>query len=424
MTTAVIAENLSKLYRLGAEARHNSVRDTVMSFFRRRRSYADSSRDLWALRDVSFELQQGETLGIVGRNGAGKSTLLKILSRITKPTTGEATVYGRVGSLLEVGTGFHQELSGRENIFLNGAILGMKRGEIERKFDEIVAFAELERFIDTPVKFYSSGMFMRLAFSVAAHLEPEILIVDEVLAVGDSDFQHKSLNKMQEIMSQGRTILFVSHNMSAITRLCTRAIALNQGRVVCEGDAQKVVGEYLNSDWGVTAEKVWENEREAPQSEVVRLKKVRVVDETGGTAANIDIEKGVGIEITYEVLESGHILIPNFHFFNQELLYLFAIQDVAGEWKRRPRERGVYTTTARLDGNFFTEGRLIVEIAISTHLPESRVHFRTEETVGFEVVEYSKSSLTRGDYGGKIPGVIRPLAKWETDIDARAVSVK
>lgn len=418
MTNVIDVENLSKLYHLGAggAARHNSLRDTLMSFFRRQNSF-EEKQELWALRDVNFQVKQGETLGIVGKNGAGKSTLLKILSRITKPTTGEAAIRGRVGSLLEVGTGFHHELSGRENVFLSGAILGMGRREIERKFDEIVAFAELEKFIETPVKHYSSGMFMRLAFSVAVHLDPEILIVDEVLAVGDSDFQHKSLDKMHEIMNEGRTILFVSHNMSAVTRLCTRAIALNQGRIVCEDTAQKVVNAYLNSGWGIAAEQTWENEPEgAPQNEVVKLKKVRVLDETGSTTGNIEIQKSVGIEIVYEVLEAGHLLIPNFHFFNQEHLNLFAVQDVASAWKNRRREKGIYTTTAWIGGNFFNEGRVIVEVAISSHIPETRVHFRTPEIIGFEVVESEKNNPTRGDFIGTMPGVVRPLAKWQTDV--------
>ncbi|HZH33379.1 MAG TPA: ABC transporter ATP-binding protein [Pyrinomonadaceae bacterium] len=258
MTAVVRVENLSKSYRLqNAAGRNSTLRDALVNTFKNR-TKARKVDILWALRDVSFEVQEGETLGIIGHNGAGKSTLLKILSRITRPTSGFAEMRGRVGSLLEVGTGFHTELSGRENIFLSGAILGMQHREIERKFDEIVAFAEIERFLDTPVKHYSSGMFMRLAFSVAVHLEPEILLMDEVLAVGDTDFQHKCLDKMQEVMNEGRTILFVSHNISAITRLCRRAVALNRGQIVAEGEVQTVVNAYLNSSWGIKAEKVWE----------------------------------------------------------------------------------------------------------------------------------------------------------------------
>jgi len=242
MPTVIKAENLSKLYYLGG-AKHNSLRDAVMSFV----SHPTFSRrkdKLWALRDVNFEVKQGETLGIVGKNGAGKSTLLKILSRVTKPTDGTVEIRGRVGSLLEVGTGFHNELSGRENIFLNGAILGMKRREIEKKFDEIVAFAEIEKFIDTTVKYYSSGMFMRLAFSVAAHLEPEILIVDEVLAVGDASFQKKCLGKMDEAAGAGRTVLFVSHNAAALNRLCSTGIYFETGRIKNCGDIKTILAQY------------------------------------------------------------------------------------------------------------------------------------------------------------------------------------
>lgn len=405
-------ENLSKRYYIGG-GRSNSLRDAVMNLARKN-SFSRKKQELWALRDVSFKVEKGETLGIIGKNGAGKSTLLKILARVTKPTGGAAEIRGRVGSLLEVGTGFHQELSGRENIFLNGAILGMKRREIESKFDKIVAFAEIEKFIDTPVKHYSSGMFMRLAFSVAAHLEPEILIVDEVLAVGDTDFQHKCLDKMQEIMRDGRTILFVSHNMSAITRLCRRAIALSSGRIVEEGEAQRVVSAYLNSGWGITAEKIWKTD--FPGNEVVRLKRARVRDKAGNTVGSVEMHCAVGIEIEYEVLEAGHILIPNFHIFNQERLPLFAVQDVGGEWRSKPREPGIYKTTAWMPPNFFADGRVIVEIAVSSHLPKTRVHLRTDEAVGFEIVENPQHNYTRGDFVGTFPGVVRPAAKWETEI--------
>ncbi len=245
-------EALSKRYLIGGlhpgyMTFREMVADTLFAPFRALRGMASPAREvLWALKGIDLEVQHGELIGIIGRNGAGKSTLLKILSRITKPTTGRIAIYGRVGSLLEVGTGFHPDLTGRENIFLNGAILGMRRAEIARKFDEIVSFSEIEKFIETPVKWYSSGMYVRLAFSVAAHLEPEVLMMDEVLAVGDAAFQQKCLDKMREIRQQGRTIFFVSHDMPAITRLCQRAILLDRGAIVADGPPQQVVDEYLN----------------------------------------------------------------------------------------------------------------------------------------------------------------------------------
>jgi len=254
---AIRAEGLGKRYKIGRRERYRTIRDIISTSistpFRRltsinKKQVEDNGNrpsSIWALDDVSFEINKGEVVGIIGRNGAGKSTLLKILSRITKPTRGYADIYGRVGSLLEVGTGFHPELTGRENIYLNGAILGMRRAEIERKFDEIVGFSELEKFLDTPVKFYSSGMYMRLAFSVAAHLEPEILLVDEVLAVGDLEFQKKCLGKMGDVAHQGITVLFVSHNMAAIRKLCNQGILLDNGNVLCKGSTDTVIDQYL-----------------------------------------------------------------------------------------------------------------------------------------------------------------------------------
>jgi lipopolysaccharide transport system ATP-binding protein len=255
---AIRAENLSKLYRIGNREAYKSLRDvlsdaisTPFRWFNTQNSKlkTQNSNYIWALKDVSFEVKKGEVVGIIGRNGAGKSTLLKILSRITEPTEGYAKIYGRMGSLLEVGTGFHPELTGRENIYLNGAIIGMKKIEINGKFDEIVAFAEVEKFIDTPVKHYSSGMYTRLAFSVAAHLEPEILLVDEVLAVGDVAFQKKCLGKMKDVAKEGRTVLFVSHNMGAIETLCNRAFLIDQGKIVLSGESYKVVSSYLSENY-------------------------------------------------------------------------------------------------------------------------------------------------------------------------------
>jgi lipopolysaccharide transport system ATP-binding protein len=265
---AIRAEGLGKQYRLGrAQPKYDTLRDSLSRTARsalarlrsglRPTSTAGGGESFWALRDVSFELHRGEVLGIVGRNGAGKSTLLKVLTRITKPTTGWAEVRGRVGSLLEVGTGFHPELTGRENIFLNGSILGMTRTEIYRQFDRIVDFAEVGQFVDTPVKHYSSGMYMRLAFAVAAHLEPEVLVVDEVLAVGDAEFQKKCLGRMSEVSREGRTVLFVSHNMHAIQRLCTRCLLLEKGRAVAMGPTAPIVTRYLSSGAGESVANDW-----------------------------------------------------------------------------------------------------------------------------------------------------------------------
>src|SRR5688500_6015076 len=267
----IAVENLAKKYVIDGlkERRYKTARDSLAGLFRRG-AKAPSKETIWALQDVSFEASHGEAIGIIGRNGAGKSTLLKILSRITEPTAGVARLYGRVGSLLEVGTGFHPELTGRENIFLNGAILGMRRAEIARKLDEIVAFSEIEQFLDTPVKRYSSGMYVRLAFAVAAHLDTDVMIVDEVLAVGDAKFQRKCLDKMEDVGRHGRTVLFVSHNLSLVTRLCPRAVLLENGRVSADGGAHDVVRRYLRSDVDTRALRNWHQEA-APENTFVRL---------------------------------------------------------------------------------------------------------------------------------------------------------
>lgn len=404
-------ENLSKLYFLGGTS-HNSLRDALVSFIKNPKR--NKKEELWALRDVNFEVKEGETLGIIGHNGAGKSTLLKILSRITKPTSGSVEINGRVGSLLEVGTGFHNELSGRENIFLNGAILGMKRAEIAKKFDEIVAFSEIEKFLDTPVKHYSSGMYMRLAFAVAAHLEPEILIVDEVLAVGDTAFQRKCLNKMRETSQSGRTVLFVSHDLSSISRICTRAIALSQGKIVSEGNSSEVIREYLSASWGMRNERDFSIEAKPPQSDFVRLKKVRMIDEDGKTGGSFDIRKKIGIEIAYEVLRFGQILLPNFQVYNQERTHIFTIQDVKSEWRNRPKEKGEYTSTAWIPGNLMSEGSFAVNAAIVTYLPKMIIHFNAIDAVSFDVFDPMTGDTARGDFAGNMTGAMRPLVDFET----------
>lgn len=303
--SAIVVENLGKRYRIGHQVRHDTLRDALVHGMRRflpaprRDPQAAGREDFWALQDVSFLVEPGEVVGIIGRNGAGKSTLLKILSRITEPTTGRITLNGRVASLLEVGTGFHPELSGRENIYLNGAILGMSRAEIRRKFDEIVAFSEVEKFLDTPVKRYSSGMYVRLAFAVAAHLEPEILIVDEVLAVGDAQFQKKCLGKIQNVArSEGRTVLFVSHNMAAVNSLCARAAFLENGRLVHYGDTTEAVALYFKDDGGAK-EGAFLRPSPAP-SLPVYVRSVMLKNRLGQPAASLENGSPFILRVGYE----------------------------------------------------------------------------------------------------------------------------
>jgi lipopolysaccharide transport system ATP-binding protein len=420
----VSVEGVSKRYRIGGlPAAYDSLRESlarsVAARLRRLRGGSDGEDEttLWALRDVSFEVRRGEILGIVGRNGAGKSTLLKILSRITRPSTGQVEIYGRVGSLLEVGTGFHPDLTGRENVYLNGAVLGMRKVEIDAKFDEIVAFSELERFIETPVKHYSSGMYVRLAFSVAAHLEPEILIMDEVLAVGDMAFQQKCLDKMNEIRRQGRTIFFVSHNLPAITRLCKRAVLIERGRLVADGHPQEVVNRYLSTSWGAGAERVWGDD--APGDAVARLCRVRVAGEGGETAAAVDVRCESRIEVTYDVLEEGHALVPVFELYNEEGTEVFSTHDTGAEWRRKPRPRGRYTSAVRLPGNLLAEGTLIAHVSIMSHFPSTILHARAANAVAFQVLDEPGGVSARGDYAGPMPGVVRPLLEWETRADVQ-----
>jgi len=416
---AIRCDGLSKYYRLGERVPYHRFSELITNLavkpFRRLLSGKGGSPEafIWALRDVSFEIGKGEIVGIIGRNGAGKSTLLKILSRITEPTGGTVRLRGRVGSLLEVGTGFHPELTGRENIFLNGAILGMTRREIIAKFDQIVAFAETEKFLDTPVKYYSSGMYMRLAFAVAAHLEPEILLVDEVLAVGDAAFQKKCLDKMKQVSGEGRTVLFVSHNIQAVTRLCPRTILLDDGRLTADGPSDEVVHTYLHTGIGVSAERAWPDAGAAPGSDVARLVAVRVKTEDGTVTPRVDIRRPLGLEMEFQVMQEGHVLAPNFHLFNDEGLCVFIAGDTSPEWRSTPRPRGRYTSTAWIPGNFFSEGTIVVHAALSTFSPP-RVHFNELDAVAFQVVDSLDGDSARGGYAGPMPGVVRPLLNWTT----------
>jgi lipopolysaccharide transport system ATP-binding protein len=423
--SVIQVENLGKKYVIRHQQRESYValRDVLTRGLKvpwrwmrgaRDASPALDKEDFWALKDVSFEIKQGDVVGIIGRNGAGKSTLLKILSRITEPTQGCVRIRGRTASLLEVGTGFHPELTGRENIFLNGAILGMARSEIQRNFDEIVAFAEVERFLDTPVKRYSSGMYVRLAFAVAAHLEPEILIVDEVLAVGDSSFQKKCLNKMETVGKSGRTVLFVSHSMPTITRLCSRIILLREGQVAREGPCHEVVRAYLSSDIDTTASRRWDDPGRAPGNDIARLRAARVTTEGGRVSETLDIRRPIAVEIEFDVLQEGHVLVPNFHFVNEEGVNVFVAADHDPAWRRRPRPLGRFRSTVWIPGNFLAEGNMVVTVAVST-LDPARVHFLERDAVMFHVRDSLDGDSARGDYAGPMPGVVRPILEWTNE---------
>jgi lipopolysaccharide transport system ATP-binding protein len=421
---AIRVEGLGKCYQIGERESYKALRDVIAGLLRasRRRQAPSAKRYHWALRDVSFTVEAGDRVGVIGRNGAGKSTVLKLLARITEPTEGRAEIRGRVGSLLEVGTGFHPELTGRENIYLNGAILGMRKGDIRRKFDAIVAFAEVEKFLDMPVKRYSSGMYVRLAFAVAAHLEPEVLLVDEVLAVGDASFQRRCLDKLEDVSGQGRTVLFVSHNMQAVTRLCERTILLDEGRVIGDGPSSSVVASYLGSGLGTTAAREWQDPERAPGNDIVRLRHVRAKTADGTTVEALDIRRPLGIEMQYEVLTEGHVLVPNYHLFNEEGTCVCVVHDQDPDWKRRPRPRGTFFSTAWLPGNFLAEGSLIVGAAVST-LDPVMVHFYERDAIAFQVVDSLEGDSARGDYGGHIPGVVRPLLEWTTEYTAERSAV-
>jgi lipopolysaccharide transport system ATP-binding protein len=351
---------------------------------------------IWALKDVSFEVEPGEALGIVGRNGAGKSTLLKILSRITEPTSGRVELFGRVGSLLEVGTGFHTELTGRENVYLNGTILGMKRAEIARKFDEIVAFSEIDKFIDTPVKWYSSGMHTRLAFAVAANFEPEILIVDEVLAVGDADFQKKCLAKMGEIASSGRTVIFVSHNMNAIETLCGRVLWLVDGQVVERAETEKVVSDYVKTGITVSTEQVWNDTATAPGNEAIKLHSAKLRSLNEDNSGEISVDSPIELQVEFWNYQSHGAFRSIIYLLTVDGVYVFAVAS-----EKKPRPRGLVRETIRIPAGLLNAG--IFTIAVQA-LKDGVSMLHHPDVVVFEIVDTV--------WKGKWPGVIKPKLEW------------
>jgi lipopolysaccharide transport system ATP-binding protein len=418
MSVTIRTEGLSKQYQIGQmRPAYGTLRDSVVHGIRRLRTghVHEPPEKIWALKDVSFEAKEGEVLGVIGPNGAGKSTLLKILSRITAPTEGRAEIRGRVGSLLEVGTGFHPELTGRENIYLNGSILGMRRQEINRAFDDIVEFSGVQKFIDTPVKRYSSGMFVRLAFSVAAHFEPEVMIVDEVLAVGDAEFQRRSMGRMESLGEAGRTIVFVSHNLRGVLQLCDRAILLDGGRVAAAGPTEEVVARYEEQAIGMGSEKFWDDLDEAPMNDVVRLQSVRIVDEAGAATGVVDVRRPVGVEIAFSVLRPGHAVVPKFKLWDTHGTVCFNAMDVSARW-HEPAPPGEYVATAWIPGNLLNEGHHGVDIEIvKLQTPKLEPQVAAYRPVAFHVYDPAEGDSARGLFGGEWRGAVRPRLEWTTE---------
>jgi lipopolysaccharide transport system ATP-binding protein len=414
---AIIVENLSKRYRIGRRIEnHRSAATGLQKLFSPFAYLVSTLREpeadeiLWALKDVSFDVHRGEAIGVIGRNGAGKSTLLKILSRITEPTSGRAVINGRVGSLLEVGTGFHPELTGRENIYLSGAILGMKRSEIDRKFDEIVSFAETERFLDTPVKRYSSGMYVRLAFAVAAHLEPEILLVDEVLAVGDAAFQKKCLGKMGDVATEGRTVLFVSHNMVAVQNLCNRAIWLDNGQIIEQGETHQVVAKYLSLGSQSLSEQVWPDKETAPGNDRVRIHRLSVRPENGCPGDPISMDTPIVVEVEYWNLLPDEIVYSCLHFYTEQQVVAFTSAPIDNhpELAQSAKPVGLYKEVCYIPGNLLNSGvhRVLLLIIRNT----SKIIYRMEDSLAFEVLDLGERA---GTWYGKEPGFVRPILNWQ-----------
>ena len=420
MSTVIKVENISKQYRLGDVGTGALAHDVNKWWHKVRgkenpylkigetndRAVKGESDYIWALKDINFEVQQGEVLGIIGRNGAGKSTLLKILSRTTTPTKGSIKIKGRIASLLEVGTGFHPELSGRENIFLNGAIMGMTRHEIKSKFDEIVDFAGVERYIDTPVKRYSSGMYVRLAFGVAAHLEPDILIVDEVLAVGDAEFQKKALGKMKDVSGKdGRTVLFVSHNMAAISQLCSKTYLLDQGKISFAGDPSEAIIKYMTSSDEILGERNW-NLDQAPGDDKVKLLGCKIL-QNGKSVKVIDINYDSVIQVRFVILKRVENLIPGINLYNTDEVCLFDRCD----WRPNTLEAGVYMKELIIPAQTLPEGKFNILVHLTFYDPmiPSVVE---KEVLFFEAIESDHPSSVRGLYKGPWPGVLRLGLEW------------
>ncbi len=418
---AIRVEGIGKKYRIGKIEKYKTLRDSIASaigapFQRARKMFqgewggeAEPDQAFWALEDISFEVKQGEVIGVIGGNGAGKSTLLKILSRIAEPTVGFADIHGRVGSLLEVGTGFHPELTGRENTYLNGAILGMKQADIEKKFDEIVAFSEVERFIDTPVKHYSSGMYLRLAFSVAAHLEPEILLIDEVLAVGDAGFQKKCLGKMGSVAKEGRTVLFVSHNLGAITQLCGRAVQLEKGRLKRVGPSMEVVNMYLSSLGGTEVKSSWSSESSQSNDSDVRFTSARLLSNEGRPQSVVNFDDSLAVEIAYDVKVPIRDLSVAFQLYDSMNNIVFeSIDTDMLALNGCVRHPGRYLATTKIPPRLLKPGLYSLSLVSYVEGPKSfKLFHHLEGALAFDVSEVGYTFHPRR------MGIVSPVLDWK-----------
>jgi lipopolysaccharide transport system ATP-binding protein len=415
---AVQAHDIRKQYSLGQRFHYRTLRDAFSErlLFSPRRVF-DSGQDarevkrqsretFWALDGVTFDVRAGEVLGIIGRNGAGKTTLLKILSRITEPTSGYAEIRGRVGSLLEVGTGFHPELTGRENVLLNGAILGMRKTEIRSNMDEIIEFAGISRFIDTPVKFYSSGMYLRLAFAVAAHLQTEVLLVDETLAVGDAEFQRKCLDKMENLAQQGRTVVFVSHNLLAIQDLCQEVMWIDAGKIVEKGPTDQVVADYLHKNLQPAGDRAWDDCSLAPGTTSVRLHRAGIRSRDQFDSDVLTVRTSFDIEYEYRVLKSAPSVYACINVYNEQGVLLFNSGPASRpEWRTEPARPGLYREKCRIPGDLLNDGLHRVDLTLfeadEVYHHEELLVFDVQDTVG-----------VRDHWYGKWEGAMRPILEW------------
>ena len=425
---AIEAVGLSKRYSIGAVKQQNltlqeRLAQTVAKPFKRiggllrghAAAAADLSESFWALQDVSFSIEPGEVVGIIGHNGAGKSTLLKLLSRITEPTSGHATVRGRVGSLLEVGTGFHPELTGRENVFLNGSILGMRESEVRAKFDDIVEFAEVEKFIDTPTKHYSSGMRVRLAFAVAAHLNPEVMFVDEVLAVGDAAFRKKCADKIEEVVRSGATVLIVSHNAQAITSMCERVLWLDGGRLVADGPAAETVVRYLSRTISLSGEKIWlPNER--PGGDIARIHAMRIVNKSGQTANHIDVRDPFYVETELEVCQPGYGILLKHDIFSGDNSPVFSALDVNNPtWQQQTWAPGEYRLRMAVPGNFLQVENYPIGAVLWAWEPEQVLQWYDHNVLCVQIIDGGEGQTAKMGFTGLMQGPLRPVLDWHVE---------